>query len=172
MAKLYYLHTITIYLLLSLLFLPAIFKAGSTYNENADSSSTQQAEEAVSSAYHVVLKAESAGVNVTNLLMKLNEAASYLSTAKNLLRNEDPDGVAELTYSSIEIADNVKVEATRLEALALADRDFANKISFLISAIVVSVFLVFMFSIWLVFKGFYVRKFLGLTPRIVSDVES
>ncbi len=126
----------------------------------------------VSSAYDVVLKAESAGANVTNLIMKLNEAASYLSTAKNLLRNEDPDGVAELTYSSIEIAESVKVEATSLKASALADRDFANKISLIISTVVVSIFLVFMFSLWQVFKRFYVRKFLDLTPKVVSDVKS
>jgi hypothetical protein len=172
MTKFSHLHTITIYLVLSFLFLPAIFKVSSTINENADSSSTQQAEEAVSSAYDVVLKAESAGANVTNLIMMLNEAASYLSTAKNLLRNEDPDGVAELTFSSIEIADSVKVEATSLKVSALADRDFANKISFVISTVVVSIFLVFMFFLWQVFKGFYVRKFLDLTPRVVSDVES
>ena len=172
MAKFLYLHIITLYIVLSLLFLPATFKASSTYNENADFSSMQQAEEAFSSAYNMVLKAESAGANVTNLIMKLNEAASYLSTAKNLLRNEDPDGVAELTFSTIEIADSVKDEATSLEASALANRDFANKISFGISTIVVSIFLVFMFFIWIWFKGFYVRKFLNLTPEVVSDVES
>jgi len=172
MAKVSFLYAITIYLVLSLLFLPAIFKASSTFNENADSSLMQQAEEAVSSAYEMVLSAENAGANVTNPLMKLNEAASYLSTARNLLRNEDPDGVAELIFSSIEIAVSAKNEANNLKASALADRDFANKISLLISSVVVSIFLVFMFYLWRVFKRSYIRKFLDLTPEVVSDVES
>jgi ABC-type multidrug transport system permease subunit len=156
---------------LSLLFLPAIFKAGSTFNENADSSLMQQAEEAVSSAYVMVLNAENAGANVTNPLMKLNEAASYLSTARNLLRNEDPDGVAELIFSSIEIAVSAKNEANSLKASALAGGDFDNKLSILISSVVVSIFF-FIFSLWRVFKGFYMRKFLALTPEVVSNVES
>jgi predicted PurR-regulated permease PerM len=142
------------------------------FNENADSSLMQQAEEVVSSAYVMVLNAENAGANVTNPLMKLNEAASYLSTARNLLRNEDPDGVAELIFSSIEIAVNAKNEANNLKASALANRDFANKISILISSVVVSIFLVFMFYLWQIFKRSYMRKFLDFTPRVVSDVES
>jgi predicted PurR-regulated permease PerM len=172
MAKFSYLHIITIYLVLSLLFLPAIFKVSSTFNENVDSSLMQQAEEAVSSAYEMVLNAENAGANVTNPLMKLNEAASYLSTAKNLLRNEDPDGVAELILSSIEIAVSAKNEANSLKASALADRDFGNKLSILISSVVVSIFLVFMFYLWQVFKRSYMRKFLDLTLEVVSVVES
>jgi hypothetical protein len=134
--------------------------------------SVQQAEDSVSQAFEAVLGAESAGGNVSSLIVSLNESAALLSAAENMLRSGDSNGVVALANRSIEIANDVKGEAATLETSASANRNFVFEISLVVSAVGVPVFLVFMFFLWRWFKGYYARKLLGLRPEVVENVES
>lgn len=128
-----------------------------------------EAEQSISSAFHVVLEAEDAGANVSSLTVRLNEAAGLLAEARILVQNGDSGQAADLASYSVEIADDVKDEASILKVSALAHRDFVFKVSLAGSLIGVPVFLVFMFRLWRWFKGYYVRRILRLRPEILED---
>jgi hypothetical protein len=169
MLKFFFRRLNVIYLIFSFLFYPAVLRVSATYSENADYTLIQSAENAVSSAYDSVLEAESAAANVTQLILDLNEAVTYLSSAENLFRNGDPDDVFELTSRSIEIANIVKNKAAVLRSSALAERDFVSKASFIGSVAGVCVFLAFMLLFWGWFKRHYVRRLLDMKPEVAEN---
>ena len=129
----------------------------------------EQAEQSISSAFHVVLEAEGAGGNVSSLTVRLNEAAGLLAEARILVQNGDSGKAAELAGYSVEIADDVKNKASTLKASALAHRDFLFKVSLAGSVVGVPTFLFLMFRLWHWFKGYYARRILRLRPEILED---
>jgi len=153
------------------MFSPSILKVASTYNANEGSTSIQQAYDAISSAFEVVLKSESTGANVTNLIIKLNEAAGYLSDAKVLLINGGSGDIDELTKRSVEIASEVKNEAQVLQSSTLVDRDYIFKISVIESLVGIPAFLLCMIFFWRWFKSYYTHKIMSLKPEVAENVE-
>ena len=137
-----------------------------------DYMSIQQADEAVSSAFVVVLDAEVAGANVSMLVAELNEAVGSLVEANLLLANGMVDEAAEAVRLSVEIAERVEDEGLVLKASVLAQRDFVFMLSVAGSIVGVPVFLVFMLFVWRRFKRSYERRVLGLKPEVVGDVEA
>jgi len=151
--------------------------------------SIQRAEQAVSSAFEAVSDAESAGADVSGLIVELNRSVGFLSEANILFRNGDFGGAARLADLSVGIVEGVdrweldgsvmrsvryegvRVEASRLKASALSHRDFLFKVSLVASILGVPVFLLFMLFLWRWFKEFYARRLLDLKPEVASDVE-
>ena len=164
-------HFVTICLICSFIFSPGILKVASTYNANEGSTSIQQAYDTISSAFEAVLKAESAGANVTNLIIKLDEAAGCLSDANVLLMNGGSGDIDELTERSVEIAGEVKNEAQVLQANTLSNRDYIFKISVIESLVGVPAFLLCMILFWRWFKSYYTHKIMSLKPEVAENVE-
>jgi len=132
----------------------------------------EQAEQSISSAFHMVLEAEDAGANVSGLTAKLNEAAGLLVEAKILVQNGDSRQAADLASHSVEIAEDVKDEASTLKASALSHHDFLFKVSLVGTLVGVPAFLALMFLLWRWFKGYYTRRILGLKPEVAEDVDA
>jgi len=129
------------------------------------------AEKAVSSAFEVVLDAEYAGVNVSKLIARLNEAASLLAESNVLLRNGNLSGALRLAGHAVDIADEVEVEASSLRDAEIARRELAFKISLVSATVGIPTYAFLMFFSWRWFKGFYLRRILGMKPEVTSDVE-
>jgi len=159
---------------LSCLILSSLFSVMtvSSYFEDDASESVEAAELAVSSAFEAVLDAERVGADVSGLIGRLNEAASFLGESEVRFRVGDYDGAVEAADRSVQIAEFVKGEAYGLRLSSLAQRALDLRFRFLISFVCVSVFLALMFLIWFWFKGYYVRRLLGLRPEVKGDVES
>lgn len=152
-------YAIIIYLMCSFLLFPAILKVASASNENEGSTLIQQAEEAVSIAFQAVLKAENTGANVTNLIIRLNEAASDLSDAKVLLINGSSGDITKLVEHLVGITAQVKNEAQVLQANTQLNHDYIMKITIIELLVSVVVFLLIMAFIWSRFKSYYLQKF-------------
>jgi len=165
-------HFVTICLICSFIFSPVVLKVASTCNVNEGSTSIQQAYDAISSAFEVVLKAESAGANVTNLIIKLNEAVGYLSDARVLLMNGGSGDVDELTERSVEIASEVKNEAQVLQSSTLVNCDYILKISVIESLVGITAFLLSMIFFWRWSKSYYTHKIMSLKPEATENVDT
>jgi len=142
------------------------------YTKDEASRSIQWADEAVSSAFEAVLEAEAAGANVSELIMKLNEAVGFLAEASVLVENGEFGRIIEVTNRSVDIAKDVEAEASSLRVSALSHRDFVFKVSLVGSIGGVLSFLFLMFFLWRRFRGFYARRILSLRPEVASDVEA
>lgn len=130
-----------------------------------------EAEEALVSAYDVVLEAEEAGANVSYLLDKLSIGGEYLAEAYIFVRFGDSESAAYLANLCAEAVNDVedeaellREEATRLEKADILGRVFG-------SAVGVVIVVVCGFVLWELFKRYYHEKILELKPE-VGDVES
>jgi len=100
-----------------------------------------RSEEALASAYEIVLETEQAGANVSVLLDRLNIAGENLAEAQMLFRLGDFDGAvhsAELSSDQVEgnfmnTAEKLKNDAQQIES----ERWFANLITSLVALIAV-----------------------------------
>jgi hypothetical protein len=130
-----------------------------------------EAEEALVSAYEVVLEAKEAGANVSGLLDKLNVGSEYLAEAYAYVRLGDFESAGRFVGLCVEVVDDVGDEAVLLrdEAVRLEKEDFSVRV--LGSAVGVIIVVVGGFVIWELFKRRYYEKVLGLKPE-VSDGES
>jgi len=136
------------------------------------SNSVGVAEEAVSSAFEVVLEAEGVGADVSGLVVELNGAVGLLVEARVLLAVGLVDEAVEAADLAVEVAWRVRNEAAGLEFTLSARRDSLFWASVLGGAVGVPVFLVSMWFVWRWFRGFYVRRVLGLKPEVPGDVEA
>ena len=86
-------------------------------NSDQDTASVAiaDAEEAVISAYEVVLEAEQAGGNVTGLLAQLSEAGEFLASARMLYRNGDFDNAIYFADLGRSVGEEVESEAYKLK---------------------------------------------------------
>ena len=130
-----------------------------------------QTDKAVSLAFKAVLEAENSGANISGLILRLNEAGSFLVEAKILVNNGNSDGAVELASRSVEIANGVEDEASNLKASTLSGRELAFNFSLIGLVAGVPAFLVFLFLLWRLFRVFYIRKVLRKKPEVVSDIE-
>jgi len=144
------------------------------FNEDEVNTSIQLADKAVSSAFEAVSEAETAGGNVTELIVRLNHASDLLDEAMSLSRNGSSDNnvIIELSNNSAEIANSVKNDAANLEASSLSSHDSNFQFIIIASSIGELIFIFFMFIFWHWFKGYYTRKSLSLKPEVVEDVNA
>jgi hypothetical protein len=136
-------------------------------------SSIESAEKSVFSAFEAVQQAESCGCNVSDFIVRLNQASDLLVKAKYLSGTSASDGdVFDLTARSLEIAETVKNEALDLKASVLNQREFIIKVYIIAASLGVAVFLFFMFLLWRWFKEYYKRRILGLKLEVAENVDS
>jgi len=128
------------------------------------------AEDAVSSAFEAVLEAGGVGVDVSGLVLELNGAVELLVEARVLLGDGLVDEAGEA--AGLAVAGGVRDEALVLRDEALTRREVLFRASVLGGAVGVPVFLVLMWFAWRRFKGYYVRRVLGLKPEVSGDVEA
>jgi hypothetical protein len=156
------------FLVLSISITPAICQNPS--REGAEAK-IGEAEGAFISAYEAVLDAERAGANVSDLIVKLNEAAKLLAEAENAYRIGNFSEAASKAEECSGSADSVRDEALTLkgEALAVRQNIFLQNLS--ITLVGSAVFLIFLFFVWDWFKRFYSKKLMKMKPEVAVDAE-
>lgn len=124
------------------------------------------------SAFLAVLDAEKAGVNVSSMLVDLNNALNLLSSSKVMLSGGDLDGAAAAATRSTDVAQNIRSEALSLKASTIADHMSAFRLSAVMYLAGVGLFLSLMVLAWQRFREHYVRRAMDLRPVVVTDVDA
>lgn len=143
----------------------------SATNGDAVPLAVAEAEEALVSAYGVVLEAEEAGANVSLLLDKLNVGGEYLVEAYVWDRLGDSENTSRFSGLCYDIAEDVQSDAVELrdEAKSSPKSEFVAVMFRSVVGVILVVGLCFV--VWLVFKWRYRKKVVGLKPE-VADGES
>jgi ribosomal protein L19 len=120
-----------------------------------------EAEEALVSAYGVVLEAEEAGADVSGLLDKLNVGDEYLAEANAYVRLGNSESAGHFAGLCVEAVGDVGDEAVLLrdEAMKLGEADFI--VTMIGSVVGVVVVVVAGFVVWRVFKRRYHKRVSG-----------
>jgi len=135
------------------------------------SSAVGGADNALRRAFEAVLEAERAGVNVSDLIVKLDEAGGLLAEAENAYRiGNFSEAVSRAEECSI-LANGVVGEALSLQNMALADAQTAFWQNLTFSCFGGAAVLVVLFLVWGWFKRVYVKRMLRMKPEVASDVE-
>jgi hypothetical protein len=143
------------------LLVPVSFPWVSATNGDAVPLEVAEAEEALVSAYEVILEAEESGANVSDLLDKLNVGGEYLAEAYVWVRlgnSENTNRFAALCY---DIAEDVQSDAVELRDYA-KDTPQNDFVAVMFRSVVGVIFVVGLcFVGWLVFKWRYHKKVVG-----------
>ena len=117
-------------------------------------------------AFNAVLDAEKAGANVSDLLVRLNDAGAVLGEAEVALSNGNLSDAAGKAGTCISIAQSVVSDAGVLRASALdgARMVFWTYLAF--SVVGIGVFVVVLAVVWRRFKRGYVGNVLGMKPEV------
>jgi len=137
--------------------------------ENEAAASIERAEDALFSAYEVVLEAEQVGANVSSLLARLNEAGELLAEAQVAFRLKSFDEAVRLADLCFEICEETKDGADELRAEVYGSKvmsDWLTMTSSLASVIAVGFG---SFCAWRVFKRRYYRRVFRMKPEVAKD---
>lgn len=134
--------------------------------EDVALSTVEVAEQAVVEAYVAVLEAEGEGVDVSDLLKRLNIAAEYLAKANVCLRLGDFESAIENADLCGGVVEEVEVDAVELKRVMPQLRASAFLLSMVVSLIAISVIGVGSVICWLVFRGRYHRRVLEMKRRV------
>jgi len=132
-------------------------------------SALESAEEAVASAYVLVLEAEGAGGEISELVARLNDALEYLSGAERAFESGEYDGAVLSAGRAVEASDAVGRDAVALKRLAevRGEIQFRNLMVISFGLAVITVLLGILG--WSLFKGYYLRRVRGLRPEVSAD---
>lgn len=126
-----------------------------------------EAEEALVSAYDVVLEAEESGANVSGLLDKLTVGGEYLAEAYVWVRLGNSENTTHFAGLCHDIAEYVQSDAVELRDEA-KDSWMSEPVVVMLRSVVGVILVVGLcFVGWLVFKRHYRKKVLGLRPEVV-----
>jgi hypothetical protein len=139
--------------------------------ENA-SVNIDQAESAVRRAFNATLEAESAGANVSRLLVELDGAGELLSMAEMAYRTGNQTEAAAEADAAISAASGIEAEASGLKSAALAEGQSVFQTDLVFSLVGAGGFLVVLCFAWVWFRRVYVRRLLRLRPEVKPDVEA
>jgi hypothetical protein len=135
------------------------------------SSAIGEADNALRMAFEAVLEAERAGVNVSDLIVKLDEASGLLAEAENAYRvGNFSEAISKADKCSM-LADGVVGEALSLKSSALADAQKAVLQTLTFSWVGDAAFLTVLFFVWGWFKRAYAEKLMRMKPEVASNVE-
>jgi hypothetical protein len=132
------------------------------------SSAIEDADNALKQAFVAVCDAERAGVNVSGLVGRLNEAGKLLAEAEIAYRIGDWDGAISKADACIGIANEVFVDA--LVCLEDARIGLSHTVMFSLTSALV--FVALSVLAWILFKVFYSRRLLKMKPEVSPDVEA
>ena len=132
-------------------------------------SALELAEEAVASAYVLVLEAEGAGGEISELVARLNDALEYLSGAERAFESGEYDGAVMSAGKAVEASDAVGRGAVGLKRVAevRSGIQFRNRLVLSFELVFFTVLLGFLG--WSMFKRYYLRRMRGLRPEVAAD---
>ena len=136
------------------------------------SSAIGEADNALRMAFEAVLEAERAGVNVSDLIVKLDGAGGLLAEAEVAYWTGNLDEAVSKADQCSVLADGVMDEASVLKSLALAEAQngFFQTLTF--SLVGSGAFLLMTFFVWGWFKRVYAKKLLKMKPEVASNAEA
>jgi len=131
-----------------------------------------EADNVLGRAFGAVLELESIDANVSELMVKLNEAGELLARAKMAYRVGNFSEAFSKAEACSLLANDVLTEASVLKVSALEDFEagFSRTVMFSITG--ATVFISFMVLVWLLFVPFYERRLLRMKPEAASDVDT
>jgi hypothetical protein len=132
-------------------------------------SKLQTASNALERAFNVVLGAEKAGGNVTQLLVKLNTAGVLLAEAQNAYNSGNTTNVSFIADNVRQIADQVNSDAVNLRNASVLNSQNSFWLTLVFSVVGAVVFGVSLFIVWRRFKRDFIKKLLGSKPEVVSN---
>jgi hypothetical protein len=138
-------------------------------DESEAVSSISHAEDSLKAAYLSVLEAERAGVDISEVVVLLNNALTYFSEAERALKSGQHDTAVQLAGKAAEVSNAVLEANINLIFVAghVEEEAFRNQL-FLSSALVCLV-VMFGFLGWRRFKVYYVSRVMDVRPEVVVD---
>src|SRR5665647_283075 len=133
------------------------------------SSKLAAANDAVNQAFNAVLDAETAGANVTELLVQINTAQTILAQAENSYRTGDTNTAATKADSVLPIAQQVTNEAQDAKQTALISSQNAFSSTIILTIVGIFVFVLVLFLVWRRFKQNYIERLSEAKPELVSN---
>jgi len=158
------------FLVLFLVMYPCVVPV--VYSETSETeaaSALANAEDAAASAFVVVLEAERAGVNVSELLIRLNDAAEDLSKAEISYRLGDFQTAIVFSGISSETCKAVNADAEELRLEALGPKYMGVWLRMAGSVLGVVIVGIGGFWSWRFFKRRYFERILRMKPEVNSD---
>ena len=146
-----------------------VFEGLSSSSEDVAGLAISQAEEVLASAYGAVLEAEQAGADVSDLLVRLNDAGELLAMAQVAFRLGDFGEAVRCADLCYEIGGEVKSKAyeLRLEAHGMRTTGFWLAMTGSLVGVVAVVF--GSFWGWHAFKRRYFQRVLRMKPEVAKD---
>jgi len=134
-------------------------------NQEIAVSIISEAEQSIVQTYEAVLDAEKAGANVSDLLVRLNDAAGLLSEAHIAFEADNFEDATRFADSASEVAWNVGSEAEKLEDEA--NNANANRLRWFTVGSILGVSIVISASLlgYRYFKRRYYRRLLKMRPK-------
>jgi hypothetical protein len=138
------------------------------YSQNETSVKIKDADNALTGAFAAVAQAEKAQANVTDLTLKLNEAATALAKANDAFRAGDYDNATVQAQLCINLVQGVVGEAQSLKA----DVEIARQNQLILTAAFSSIGLVALLGVglfgWRYLKNRFVRNALKMKPEVIQ----
>jgi len=128
-----------------------------------------QAEDSIEAAYLSVLEAERAGGDVSDLVARLNVVLGYHSRAERALQAKEYDIAVFLAEKIIEASNVVLDDGVRLQSSAELHGKTMFRNQVILSFVVILFTIMIGFRGWSLFKGYYVRRLMGLRPEVSVD---
>ena len=129
----------------------------------------QTASNGLERAFNVVLGAEKAGGNVTQLLVKLNSAGVLLAEAQNAFNIGNTTNVSFIADNVRQIADQVNNDAVSLRNASVIGSQNIFWLTLVFTVVGVVVFGISLLIVWRRFKRNYIKKLLGSKPEVVDN---
>jgi hypothetical protein len=129
----------------------------------------QAANDALSRAFNVVLDAEKAGANVTDILTQFNYAAEVLAKAEDSYRVGNLDQAIIQSDSVFPITQQVTVSAQNAKQAALASSNNPFLFTAALKVIAAIIFILVLFLVWRRFKRGYVNNLSEVKPEVNSQ---
>jgi hypothetical protein len=129
----------------------------------------QAANSVVEKAFNSVLEAEKAGGNVTQLLVRLNNAGKLLADAQNTYNSGYKANVTSMVENALQIANEVNGDAVKLRNASLVESQNSFWLSLTFSTVGTVVFGVSLLFIWRRFKRSFIKKLLSMKPEVAKN---
>ena len=126
----------------------------------------EQANLTIEHAYSLIIDAEEAGANVSNLLNQLNNAVEFLSKANIAYRLNDFDVASENVDKAFVLAQNIDSSALEFKEQALIDRQNCFFLTLIFCTIGAVVFICCLNLVWRRFKQRYINNIYESKPEL------
>jgi len=129
----------------------------------------ERAESLLASSYLAVLEAESAGANISSLLVQLNQGVELLAEARNFHRNDNFDQAVDFANKSYTVSTGVETEADELRDSAVFNRKQRLLVAFAESTFAIGVVIFGSLWCWRFFRKKYCERVLKMKPEVVES---